>query len=378
MVRRAHVLLLLIIAGCGRGRFEDTPTPTQPPEEGAPPVVAANDTYSLVNLDGEIFAWGNDYHGALGDGEEGWYVTVPQAVPIDATVKVVLAASSAVMVLDERGIVWTWGLNIGGIGPTEPGKVNATPTKVQAASPANAIFMVDYTAFAMLGSQTLGWGQNETGQLYGLPPADVVPPTPVDFGDDVLAYTGGSSYTTAIHADGRVTMWGRTGLDYEHDEDGLLPPTEIPDLEGATSIRARSHTLAVLDDGTVVGWGENEHGELGAGLPEDVRTTIAPIPGVSRIVDAHPGVGWSAALDEDGTVWCWGTAEHGECGRHGGLVETPTRVEGLPPIVQLSVGYYHALAVDAEGRVWAWGDNTYGQLGDGTTEGRTEPVEVEF
>lgn len=54
------------------------------------------------------------------------------------------------------------------------------------------------------------------------------------------------------------------------------------------------------------------------------------------------------------------------------------QVIGLPPIASVSCGISvrYCLARTIDGHVWAWGDNTYGQLGDGTTTGRTVPIQV--
>lgn len=43
----------------------------------------------------------------------------------------------------------------------------------------------------------------------------------------------------------------------------------------------------------------------------------------------------------------------------------------------IGTGTHHTCAIDAADKVWCWGLNTRGQLGDGTTETRYEPVEVQ-
>ena len=52
--------------------------------------------------------------------------------------------------------------------------------------------------------------------------------------------------------------------------------------------------------------------------------------------------------------------------------EAPTN----PDQAKISAGYYHACVVTASGGVRCWGYNYYGALGDGTTTGRTAPVDV--
>ena len=52
------------------------------------------------------------------------------------------------------------------------------------------------------------------------------------------------------------------------------------------------------------------------------------------------------------------------------------QVVGLGEVVAVSAGVGHGLAVQSNGTVWAWGSNEHGQLGDGTTIGRHTPVEI--
>jgi alpha-tubulin suppressor-like RCC1 family protein len=52
------------------------------------------------------------------------------------------------------------------------------------------------------------------------------------------------------------------------------------------------------------------------------------------------------------------------------------QVEGLSGVVAVAAGRSHSLALTTDGKVWAWGDNASGELGDGTTVGRLQPVQV--
>ncbi|AZB10810.1 T9SS C-terminal target domain-containing protein [Chryseobacterium sp. G0162] len=55
-------------------------------------------------------------------------------------------------------------------------------------------------------------------------------------------------------------------------------------------------------------------------------------------------------------------------------IETPTTPSGCWQ--ELSVGYYFSAGIKADGTLWTWGSNQYGQLGDGTTIGRTAPMQI--
>jgi len=73
-----------------------------------------------------------------------------------------------------------------------------------------------------------------------------------------------------------------------------------PGWSGATTIAAgSSHSLALKDDGTVVGWGSNVDGQI---------TIPTGLTGVTAI---SAGLRHSMALKSDGTVVAWGHNSNG-------------------------------------------------------------------
>ena len=87
---------------------------------------------------------------------------------------------------------------------------------------------------------------------------------------------------------------------------------------GTTNISAISagwaHNLALLGDGTVFGWGYNEHGEAtgvptpGAALSTNISFGVVKLDGnvLSNVCAISAGQGYSLALKKDGTVVAWG------------------------------------------------------------------------
>jgi len=76
-------------------------------------------------------------------------------------------------------------------------------------------------------------------------------------------------------------------------------------------------------------------------------------------------------------VWAWGSNHLGQLG-DGTTTgrSTPVQVSNLVGVVAIAVGEIHNLALKADGTVWTWGYNYSGQLGDGTTTNRSTPVQV--
>jgi len=154
-------------------------------------------------------------------------------------------------------------------------------------------------------------------------------------------------------------------------------------LDRVESISAgNAHSLALRDDGTVWAWGSNNHGRLGYGPTSGGGLVSTPVQvrNLDRVESISAGNAHSLALRDDGTVWAWGDNTHGQLG-DGNIFSssgTPVQVVGLSDdVMAISAGGSHSLALRHDGTVWAWGNNANRQLGDGTTTGRRPtPLQV--
>ncbi|MGY1621105.1 protein kinase [Geodermatophilus sp. SYSU D00965] len=150
------------------------------------------------------------------------------------------------------------------------------------------------------------------------------------------------------------------------------------------------HNLALLADGSVKAWGFNDVGQVGDGPVGSRRSTPVELAGLSDVTDVDAGVWHSVALLREGTVRIWGDNQFGELGDGTtNRLLTPTVVPDLTGVAAIAVGgfygtdgrfdevgYAHTLALLANGTVLAWGSNNDGQLGDGTTTDRPAPAAV--
>lgn len=140
-----------------------------------------------------------------------------------------------------------------------------------------------------------------------------------------------------------------------------LEPGALKQIDGGGQ-----QTCVLTAAGAVQCWGSNQDGLLGDGATNNSWVAV-DVVGLDRDVQAI-SVGWpqACAITADGSVQCWGFN-----------VPTPRSVEELGSGVQsIAVGERHACAVTAAGGVKCWGQNFEGQLGDGTKEGRQQPVDV--
>ncbi|GIG59824.1 hypothetical protein Lfu02_41960 [Longispora fulva] len=168
-------------------------------------------------------------------------------------------------------------------------------------------------------------------------------------------------------------------------------------LAGVTAVEAgHTHTLALLDDGTVLAWGDNGGGRLGDGTATDrphptrvcaVSATTPCTTALARVRAISAGGSHSLAVLADGTVAAWGDNTYGQLGDGTTTSRnTPVRVCAvvtsgpcatfLSGVAAVAASDTHSLALLTDGTVVSWGDNTYGRLGDGTDTIRTTPVPV--
>jgi alpha-tubulin suppressor-like RCC1 family protein len=237
---------------------------------------------------------------------------------------------------------------------------------------------------ALLADQTVvAWGANGLGQLGNGTTTDSNVPVAVKGLSGVKAISAGASHSLALLANGTVMAWGNNEsgqLGLGSSVEGSDVPVAVKGLSGVKAISAgASYSLALLTNGTVVAWGENESGQLGNG---GTNSTNAPVPvkrltGVSAI---SAGGEFSLALLTDGTVQAWGSDEQGQLGNitvEEGISTTPVPVETLTGVSAVAAGANHALALLTSGTVKAWGDDSLGELGNATTKAfEATPVAV--
>ncbi|MQY10016.1 hypothetical protein SRB5_01200 [Streptomyces sp. RB5] len=110
-----------------------------------------------------------------------------------------------------------------------------------------------------------------------------------------------------------------------------------------------------------------------------VRTLLLTLAAVCGLAGASASS--AAAQEPVGPAVSWGYNRSGSLGD--GTTDQrslPGNVD-LPPgvtITQFASGDSHSLALTTDGRVLAWGWNYYGQVGDDTTINRSTPVEVDM
>jgi alpha-tubulin suppressor-like RCC1 family protein len=173
----------------------------------------------------------------------------------------------------------------------------------------------------------------------------------------------GASRACAIEANGEVRCWGGNygGQLVPGDTRLLLPTaTPVPGAMGAQQVSVGSgQQCAVKDDGSVICWGSNDSGELGAPGADSGSLVTAALPAGAQAVEVSTGQRCSCARLSTGDVYCWGSEDTGCLGMGAGPYTphpTPTAVPGVKDAVQIRAGSYYVptCARRASGAVTCW------------------------
>ncbi|QDS32558.1 RCC1 repeat- and reductase domain-containing protein [Brevibacillus brevis] len=183
-----------------------------------------------------------------------------------------------------------------------------------------------------------------------------------------------------LWATGYNTLWGHLG-DGTADTKKQTTPVQILDDVKFVAAGISIHSLAVKNDGTVWGWGNNASGQLGSA--REIKAVLSPtqVPNLTNVKTVEAGGYFSVALKNDGTVWTLGENAGGVLGVPDSEVPksySPIQVETLSDISAISSGSYHTMALKSDGTVWTWGKNSTGQIGVSKDVQMTGvPVQVE-
>ena len=284
--------------------------------------VAAGEWHSLALLeDGAVVAWGRNTSGQLGDG-----TTTARDLPVRV-------------------------VGLGG-----------APVRAIGAGAAHSMaLLTDGTVVA--------WGNNFKGQLGDGTTTDrTVPVSVAGLDGGVTALAVGDMHCLAVLRDGTVMAWGFNRAGVLGDGTTLDRSTPVPvlDLEGPVSAVAAGayHCLALLGDGSVLSWGGNYDGQLGDGTTTrqvgwDTPGRARPIPAGllnAPVIGVAAGGHSSFALMGDGSVLGWGSNQDGQLGDGTGTPRfSPVPLNGAVPVRSLASARGTTLALAENGRIVTWG-----------------------
>jgi alpha-tubulin suppressor-like RCC1 family protein len=238
----------------------------------------------------------------------------------------------------------------------------------------------EYHTCSILGDGSVAcWGDNTYGQLGigTVGPFERNPVPTIPLGSPAVDLTAGRSHTCALLDDGTIKCWGYNAygqLGIGNYISSSTPLSAGPNGFSAIAISAGNHhTCAILQDGSVKCWGGNTKGQLGIGVTNVAYNTPTAVLGIGTNVLATEivaGAEHSCALMDDSSISCWGRSYWGQLGdgTSGTVVSSSSPVNTLPTShspTQLDAGYAHTCALMSDNNIECWGYDSFGQLGDG-------------
>ena len=347
----------------------------------APSALVAGDFHAIaLRPDNTVWTWGYNYAGQMGDGTRRDR-PAPIIIPGLSDVTAIAAGYGHTVALKEDGTVWAWGDNRNGQLGLGDRRDRGVPTKVTRLSDVIAVAAGQGFTVALKADGTVWeWGMAIEGSSFGNNmPADATTPERVDIAG-VVAIAAKNSQTFALKSDGTVWAWGYNW--YGSLGDGTttnrLTPVQVVGLTDVTAIATGGyHTFAWKSDGTIWAWGTNQAGQFGDGTRTSSSVPVE-IPELTDIAAIAAHNSYTMLLKTDGTVWTCGNSDFSWW--YGGdateIHYVPTRVPGLTDVIAVAAGLHFAAALQSDGTIWCWGDNEFGQLGDGTTFNSLYPVQI--
>ena len=253
----------------------------------------------------------------------------------------------------------------------------------------NTLRLWQDSLYAILDNGSLyAWGNNKDGQLgLGLTDEYVAYNKKVDIPGKVkLIKCAGVNPTDesacyVITEDGALYVWGKNSYGQlgVGDEVNKNTPIKVTAINGKVMeliIGYSFSVYAILEDGSLYAWGNNESSKLGVG-DEVNKNTPTKVNLPSKIKELITTGSSVYALMEDSSLYSWGNNESGQLGVGDEVNKnTPTKVNLPGKIKELITTGSSVYALMEDSSLYSWGSNYYGDLGVGDEVNKNTPTKV--
>ena len=399
--------------------------------------ISAGEYYSIaVNKKGEVYSWGNNNNGQLGDGT---VVTRHTPVKAKANLTGVIQVASKynhTVALKSDGTVWGWGYNAYGqlsdntmTNRTIPVKALETQDtyitdaiEISASYFSTIILKNDGTVISVGRDADGELGDNNTTEKHL--PVKVVNSDNTGYLSGITSIRNAGYSTYALTKEGKIYAWGSNSYGHlgNNSTTNSLKPVLVKDNTGNNELKDISYigagtgfALSIDKNGYVQAWGNNNKKQLGnatlvqSELPVYIGSKLVATPNELKLQigdtqelkitvksfnlfesenNVQREITFKSLNEDIATVNETGIITAVSMGvtriiakdtLSGKVIAVDVSVleEGnvTPKIVS---GLNHTVALKSDGTVWTWGYNNYGQLGNGTNESSNEPIQVEI
>ncbi|MBR5111247.1 MAG: hypothetical protein IK099_13800 [Clostridia bacterium] len=278
-------------------------------------VSGSNFSFFWMN-DGALYAVGNSDYGTLGK-QEGSYATHTRFY-LPENPAAISCGFGHVLVLTENGEVYAWGRNNKGQVGNGSKQKTISPCKLSLQNIVQIAAGGQFSLALDSEGRLWGWGDNEFNTLS--PGGEECYPVPmqINTGDiQVASIQAGGYHAAILDKQGTVWTWGKNDvyqLGIETKGRTVASPTAVSLPLPATSLTVySSQNYAILSDTSLWSWGNNGYGQLGQGL----RGVVGGLPGqcVERDVAlVETGSMFALCVLQNGTMLAAGFNNHAELG----------------------------------------------------------------
>ncbi|KAJ7780968.1 regulator of chromosome condensation 1/beta-lactamase-inhibitor protein II [Mycena metata] len=397
----------------------------------------------------QVFAWGAGNFGQFGMGPDFLgefdkpkkHAWVEEQIeegtfgPDNAGIEGVAAGGMHSIFVDEKGTVWTCGVNDdAALGRVTEGVPDPDLTLTNVPHPLESLVEEKFRAVQVATGDSicvaldnrgeirvwgsfranegsLGFSESARHQFVPIPIAMDLIHKPGDY-EKVSSITAGANHILVLTTHGHIFTWGsgqqaqlgRKVLE-RHQVKGTNPQRVVLDSRALRAVVVGAgiyHSFAVDEAGTVWGWGLNSMGQTGTGLdgPDDETVTMPKVVrnlskeelGGETVVQIAGGEHHTLFLTSGGKVFACGRSNGSQLGlakddeafKGDSTLEflaEPVRVafpddDDDDPVVQIAAGLHNNMAITKDGALYCWGQGTQGELGVPDVEVETPRIIV--
>ena len=352
------------------------------PDSFANGKLVAGATYMFfLSGDGDLYAWGDNRHGALGLGTSGGVITTPTLV-MTGVAKVATSAgndyengtslfSTAILTTDGR--VLTVGRNSSG----QLGRNGMT----------DSYQLAEISFKGKVKDISMGHDHllivDESGNLWGIGANNYGALGPNGQGSSVTTFQKIASNVVSASAGRRSTVYiGTDGVLYGLGDNrwkklsqslGDVVSTPVALIQNAEFVDSGEHQVLAVDDyGNLyyAGWRTFDSFHQGSGNNPTVRRVMG------GVVKADVYFANMVVLDENGIAYVYGLNQNNGLGASAVTGGKPKKI--LDGVVDVAAGYGFTAYLMEDGTILVQGDNSFGQAGNGTTSTVVNLTEVVF
>lgn len=355
--------------------------------------IAAGNNHSCGDgSDGNVYCWGNNFIGQLGDSTTtDSRVPVRVIAPPGVVLSNVITGGAHSCATGSDGNAYCWGSNTGGRLGDGTTVSSSTPVAVRAPTGVTLSGLttrVNHTCAQGSDGNAYCWGSGTNGILGNGSTAAQSAPVAVSApsGVSLSGLSAGATHTCAIGSDNNAYCWGLAFTGALGDSTTVATTsTPIPVRSPTGVIFSRivtgnNFTCATATNGKTYCWGMNDTGQLGidaAGTGYRWPQLVALPAGVT-LTAITAGNSHVCGSGSDGQLYCWGGNSEGQYGNGTttwSAAPEPVNYES-GAMSNISAGSTIMCGIGEDGQAYCWGNNFSGQLGDGTITDRLTPVKV--